>query len=202
MAYTYEISPIANFQTNVDAATNKQFVTAENLTKIQTVNLNVSVPLQITAWWGSQNNFIVTGQQVNAIYQNAPLQFSKMNFNIYSSQNITLSKFLSAELSGFYQSAGLFGTAKFKGLGALNVGLQKSLKKNNAKLRFSIDDVFASIKYRTSVDMPDQHFLTRSEYNFSQRTFKLTYSRNFGNSSLKDKRDRSTGSEEELQRVK
>ena len=200
--YTFENNPIASFQTKVDVTNNKQYVTAENLKNTSTVNVTFSLPFDIAKWWSTQNNFIGSWQMINAFYDNTPLQFQKINFNIFSSQNIKLNESLSAEVSGFYQSAGFFGTARFKALGAVNAGIQKKLKKNYGKLRFSVDDIFTTIKYKTFVERPEQHFTTRSDYNFSQRTFKLTYSRNFGNNSLKEKRNRSTGSEEEMQRVK
>ena len=54
------------------------------------------------------------------------------------------------------------------------LGCKKKFNGNYGKLRFSVNDIFKSISYKTYVDIPAEHFYTRSDYNFSQRTFKLT----------------------------
>jgi hypothetical protein len=202
IAYSLENNSIAEFQPRVDVATNKQYVTADNLINLKTVSVSLTLPFDITKWWSMQNNFIGAWQQINTIYNKSPLRLEVPSFNFNSSQNFKLPKDFSLELSGFYDAGGIFGYSNYKALGALNFGAQKKLNGNAGKLRFSVNDIFATISYKTFVDMPKEHFYTKSDYNFSQRTFKLTYSRNFGNKSLKEKRARETASEEERQRVK
>ena len=50
-------------------------------------------------------------------------------------------------------------------------------------------------------DLPDQNIKTHNKFDFSNRTYILTYSNSFGNSKLKSSRERQTGSEEERNRV-
>ncbi|MEP6713367.1 MAG: TonB dependent receptor [Ferruginibacter sp.] len=202
LAYSIENNSIAEFQPKVDITTNKQYVTAENLENLKTISASLSLPFDITKWWTMQNNFIGAWQQVNAFYNAAPFRLQHLILNFNSSQSFKLPKDYSMEISGFFDAGGIYGTSRYKALGALNFGLQKKLNGNYGKLRFSVNDILKSISYKTYVDIPGQHFYTRSDYNFSQRTFKLTWSKNFGNNSLKGKRERNTASEEERQRVK
>ncbi len=201
LTYSIENNSIATFQPKVDIATNKQYVTAENLDDIKILSASLSLPFTINKWWTIQNNFIGAWQQIDAMYNNLPLHLKQAIFNFNSSSTFTLPKEYSMEVSGFYDAGGLFGTSRYKALGALNFGLQKKLKGNSGKLRFAVTDILKTISYKAIVDRPSEHFYTRSDYNFSQRTFKLTYSRNFGNNSLKEKRERGTASDEERKRV-
>jgi hypothetical protein len=93
----------------------------------------------------------------------------------------------------------MFGTARLEGYGMLNAGIQKKVGKG--KLRFGVDDVFNTFIFETSVKVPEQNLDAEANYKFTQRTYKLTYTRSFGNEKLKDKRNRTTGSEEERGRV-
>ena len=113
----------------------------------------------------------------------------------------TLPNDFSVELVGFYQTKGLFGSAAFLPMGALNIGIQKKFSGNGGTLRFGIDDVLNSLKWRGESNFPEHNLVSGFEADFSQRTFKLTYSRNFGNKELKGTRQRATGSEEERGRV-
>ncbi|MEI8059184.1 MAG: outer membrane beta-barrel family protein, partial [Ferruginibacter sp.] len=202
LGYSIENNSIAEFQPSVDIATNKQYVTAENLINVKIVSLSLSLPFNIAKWWTVQNNFIGAWEQINTINKNLPLQLQQVIFNFNSSHSFTLPKEYSMEVSGFYDAGGLFGTSVYKPLGALNFGLQKKLKGNRGKLRFAVTDILKTISYKTIVDRPSEYFYTRSDYNFSQRIFKLTFTKNFGSKSLKEKRERATASEEERLRVK
>lgn len=202
LAYSIQNNAIAEFQPKVDITTNKQYVTAENLDNLKTLSVSLSLPFDIAKWWTMQNNLIGAWQQINTSYNKMPFRLQNLIFNFNSSNSFKLSKEYSMEISGFFDAGGIYGTSQYKALGALNFGLQKKLNSNYGKFRFSVNDIFKSISYKTYVDMPNEHFYTRSDYNFSQRTFKLTYSKNFGNNSLKEKRERNTASEEERQRVK
>ncbi|MCB0598411.1 MAG: outer membrane beta-barrel protein [Lewinellaceae bacterium] len=115
--------------------------------------------------------------------------------------SFTLPKDFSAELVGFYQTKTLFGASIFLPFYGVNVGIQKKLGANGGTLRFGVDDVLNSVMWRIQNNLPEHNLVSYIEADFSQRTFKLSYSRNFGNNSLKGARQRATGSEEERRRV-
>lgn len=81
------------------------------------------------------------------------------------------------------------------------MGIQKKFSGNGGTLRIGVDDVLNSLRLRSVSDFPEHNLVSDFEVDFSQRTFKLSYSRNFGNNQLKGARQRAIGSEEERRRV-
>jgi outer membrane receptor protein involved in Fe transport len=200
MGYSYETNTIADFQTSVDVATNKQYLQAQNLENNQLVSGTISVPVTVTKWWNMYANITAIYQRVQSNLSNNPLTLTLGNTNIFTSQNFTLPKNYSMELSGFLQTASLAGIYRLEAFGRLDIGIQKKFK-DNSNLRLNVQDLLASFNWRLVADRPEQSFYTRTLANFSQRIFRLTYTRSFGNKQLKEKRNRSTASEEELKRV-
>ena len=201
VSYTKENESIANFQPKL-SKNNKQIYAAENLDNIKTVNVSMSIPFTITTWWNMQNNIQGNWQQLNAIYSTGPFSVEQKNFNFNSAQNFTLPKNYSIELSGFYQSKGLFGATVTRSFGMANFGLQKRFGENNNKLRFAVTNVFDGAMIRGVTDIPAENIYVNINLRFNQRTFKLTYSQSFGNKKLNDKRNRTSASDEEQRRMR
>ena len=186
----------------MDVATNKQYLIGKNLKGTRIINTSISLPVTITSWWFSQINLNGKWLKVESEYKNKPVEVSNVNYNISGFQSFTLPKRYAFEISGFFQSPTLFGAAETKSIWQLNAGLQKKFIKNNASLRFGVDDIFTSMRFRYKFDVPAENFYTDGSILFSKRIFKLTYTQNFGNKILKEKRYRITASEEEKRRVK
>ena len=201
LQYTVEDTAIAQYQTRTIEGTNQQLIAAENMKNRKTASFTLAFPVQVTPWWNMQNNLIGTWQEVNAYFNNDPIQVHNKNLQVVWINSFSLPKDFSAELVGFYQSKGLFGTTVALPIAGLNIGVQKKLRGNLGTLRFGIDDLLNSIKFRGESNFPEYNLVSEIDIDFSQRTFKLTYSRNFGNNQLKGARQRTTGSEEERQRV-
>jgi hypothetical protein len=202
LGYTFESNSIAAYQTEVNVSSNKQYITTQNFKSIQNINASFSLPFTINNWWFSQLNVNSIWQKIDADYKQKPLSITNFNYNISGFQSFTLHKNFAIELSGFYQSAGLLGTSVARSFGQLNAGMQKKFVNNNSSLKFGVDDIFSTMKWRWTLDLPKENFYTNMNIQLSRRIFKLTYSKNFGNKALKDKRTRITASEEERLRVK
>lgn len=200
-SYTYEADPISNFAPRIDPATNKQTLAAENQKNQKTLTAVISFPLTVSKWWNMQNNAIASSQVLNAFYLGSPLVIRQKNFNINSIQTFILPKNFTIELSGFYQSGGLFGIYKGSPMASMDFGLQKKFESKKGNLRFNISNVFGPPTFKATVNAPEKNLIVNGELRFSVRTFRLTYTRSFGNDKVKGKRERSIGSEEEKQRV-
>ncbi len=206
LQYSYEDSTIARFQDQIIAENNQQAIASLNMDNTQVFSAQLTFPVYVTDWWEMQNNVLLLRQQINTFYPPAtgieqPLQINQWGVQGNTTQTFLLPRDFTAEVTGFYQSDSYVGTARFKPIGGLNVGLQKKLKNNAGTLRFNVTDVFNSIVRRRVTDLPEQNAIANGRLDFSQRTFRLTYSRSFGNQKLKQARQRGTGSDDERGRV-
>lgn len=199
--YSFEEGSIARFQDQVDITTNQQAFSPINLKNTHIVSGALALPFYIGDYWEMQNNAIVFWQKINSDYNGEPFSIQNTSYNLSTSQTFLLPKDYSIEVSGFYNSAGVFGRSTLDPITGMSFGVQKKLKNNGGILRFNVTDIFNSIEFNGGTSIPSQGFETDGRFDFSNRTFKLSYSRSFGNNKLKASRERSTGSEEERRRV-
>ncbi len=199
--YTNEDFSIASFQEHIDETTGRLIFDASNLEYTKTFAVTLGVPIKIKNWWRMQNNLNLVKQKVKGFYIDEPVVLSIVNFSANTTQSFKFSDSYSCEISAFYYSPSIFGTAKYNEVYGVNLGAEKKLGEKGGNLKFSINDLFNSIKYVGGTDLPDQNIKTHNVFDFSNRTFTLTYSRNFGNNKMKSARERSTGAEEERKRV-
>ena len=199
--YTNEDSSIANFQERLDEETGRLIFEASNLDYTRTFGLSLGFPWRIKDWWRIQNNFTYVSQKVRGFYYEDPIELSLGNFSMNSSNSFKISESWSAELSGFYRSKSFFGTAIYDAVYRIDSGISKKFGDDGNSLKFTVRDVFDSFEFTGGTDIPEQDLRTRNLFDFSARTFLITYTLNFGNRKLRSIRDRKTGAEEERQRV-
>lgn len=81
----------------------------------------------------------------------------------------------------------------------VNMGVQKKFS-NDSKLRFSFNNIFGyTINYYTH---GGEGYFNEAEFKFERRIFNVSYLLSFGNEKLKNKRNRSTGSDDIKNRIK
>ncbi len=199
LSYSYEKNSIGNFQEEVIPAENRILIIAQNLDYTQTINVTVNLPFPVTKFWYS---FITLGgnyQWARADFTGHEQKASLFNYSVAGAQTFTLPAKFSVELSGFYNSSTFWGISILKPMGKLSMAVQKKFK--NSSLKFLVDDVFSTMALQFKSDDPEIPFHGISNLRISSRIFKLTYTASFGNRILKQKRDRTTASEEERKRV-
>lgn len=200
LSYSYDDNSIAGFQSRIDSKTGKQIFFAENLDYLQTVSLVMAMPVELTKWWNMQNNVIGIWEQAGTTYLNVPIKIQQASLNVRTTQNFQFPKNYSLELAAFYQTASIFGRFKVEPYGKLDIGVQKKFKNNNERLRLAVQDVFSTFKFVWLTNIENENF-SKTHLQFSQATINLTYSRNFGRSTVKAAQNRSGGSVEERGRV-
>ena len=202
VSYSYESEPISNFSPHVDPQTNKETLSAENQDNSRTVNLSLSVPVDITKWWSAQINFNASYIQMNGLYNKEPVVLKRENFFANSVQNFKLPKEFTLSVSAFYSSAGIFGIYKVKPIGSVDLGMQKKLKDKKSAIRLNYGNVFNTIQPNFSVNLPDKNLIASGKIMFTHPSLRFTFTHGFGSEKVKAKRDRPTGSEEEKDRLK
>ena len=199
--YTNEDSSIASFQERLDEETGRLIFEASNLDYTRTFGVSLGFPWRIAGWWRMQNNLTYIRQKVRGFYNENAVEQSLGNFSINSSNSYEITESWSAELSGFYNSESFFGTAKYDAFYRIDSGISKKFGENGGTLKFTVRDIFDSFEFRGGTNLPEQDLRTQNLFDFSARTFLLTYTFNFGNKKLKSSRTRETGAETERRRV-
>jgi hypothetical protein len=136
-------------------------------------------------WWGlaqtrlRRNDAVLDGQQAQG--------------GAYLSNNLTVSKTLTLEISGWYNSGSLQGFERSRAQGAVNVGVLQSMWSKKGNLKLSLDDPFNLARYRfvATTDTYRNRGLNR----WDNRQVRLTLTYNFGNLNVKSGSDRRSAEE-------
>ena len=179
---------------------NVTYTTAENLASYNNFAAELNFPIQfgkrISGFGGNQMIY----NHYKAEYLGDTFNRGKWNWLAYWQVAYKPADTWSFEISGFYLTRFLEEFIMIENLGSLDLGIQKSLWNNKAKLSLNCNDVLFSNKTKANISYQDINVSFR-QLN-ETRNVRLGFTYNFGNRSLKGARDRSTASEAEENRVK
>ncbi len=176
------------------------FQTNENLAKNFSYNANLNIPLQVAKWWSMNNNLNVFYLSFEAPdLAGVALKTGKTSFQFKSQQNFSIVSGLTGELNGSYESALDYGTLSIKPRYSIDAGLSKSLFEKKASLKLALSDVFNTYRNDISSAFPGLTYDVRQKNESQIGRISFTY--RFGKE-IKPARRRSTGSEDEQNRMK
>ena len=184
-----------------------------NIGYVDNFGIAFSVPIPITKWWFSNTYFNLYNNHYvgdipkvtigangveNTTYQ--PLDARATTYQANMTNQFTLPKKFSLELSGWYQSPFIEGQLSGKPMGAVSIGIQKKMLKDKATLKLNVNDIFWTQQFRGSFIFNDidVQIANRSD----SRIVRATFTYRFGNNKVKAARQRQTGLEDEKGRVK
>jgi outer membrane receptor protein involved in Fe transport len=196
LVYSYDNAPIAFAQSRVDSVTGISITGSENLESMKTYSASVSLPVKVSGWWKMQNNFTGQYQEARDIIDKKDNLYITRNFQINSTQTISLKKDLSFEANFNYSSGGLWGLWKQEPFWFLNLGVQKKFEKAGT-FRFNVNDVFMTNIWKFTTAFSESSWNGSWAGRFSRRSFILTWSKNFGGNGVKTKRERQTAADTE-----
>ncbi|GAB3018442.1 outer membrane beta-barrel protein [Spirosoma pulveris] len=182
------------------AAQNITYVTPENLGHLDNLNLNVSFPVTVAKWWRMQNNVNTYYQNYQTVYSGTPYEVKLVAFNLYTSNNFTLNKTLSAEVSGWFNSASQYGFYRAQPMGGFSIGVQKKVMEGKGNIKLNVNDPFWLNQFRGRAMVQDIDFRVGSRW--ESRQIRLTFTYRFGNQNVKGARDRNSATSAEQNRVK
>jgi hypothetical protein len=188
-------------------------VTTINIGYVDNVGIAFSVPVPITKWWFSNtylnlyNNHYVgdipkttidANGNSNTIYQ--PLDARATTYQVNITNQFTLPKKFSLELSGFYQSPFVEGQLVGKPMGQISFGIQKKVLKDKATIKLNVNDIFWTNQFRGNFAFNDIDVQIQNKW--ESRVARMTFTYRFGNNKVASARQRQTALEDEKGRVK
>ncbi|WP_018621368.1 outer membrane beta-barrel protein [Spirosoma luteum] len=177
---------------------NKTYVTTENLGHSQGYTLTLSYPLTVVKGWQLQTNVLGYYNRFQYDYEGTVLQIQNVAGRVNGNNAFTLGHGWTAELNGWVSTPAVNGIWSSPWLGALDTGVQK-LVSSALKVKFSLQDVFHTNRFRPSVNTPNGNQAGILTFDTRVALLNLTYT--FGNQKLKGERQRRTGSDDETRRA-
>ena len=183
-----------------DDTTKTTYATNYNLDTYHNVSFNISSPIPITKWWMAQVNLNANYKSFHAEFQGDTLDNRGFTGNFYLSNEFTLPKGFTAELSGWYQSPEVDGIFVGRSMYMADFGLSKKVLKNMGTIRINLNDIFNTGRWRGYTDYATMDLRVNNKW--ESRRVNVSFSYRFGNQNVKGPQRRSTGSEDERNRVK
>ncbi|HTI07500.1 MAG TPA: TonB-dependent receptor [Puia sp.] len=203
-----DLNPIARYQITESPLKDVLYVSPQNLSWQNNLTLQTNLPWKVNNWWTMNYNLTGGWRQFKEDYTLQPAEATYFAWSATFSQNFSLPRNYSAELSGWYNSWSYNGTVKVAGFGALNAGIKKELNNNRGSLQLSVTDLLRTIRINTYYGtLTEEAFSIRNHVYINTESakiplFKLTYTRSFGSGMWKGQQKQPAGTEDERARIR
>lgn len=173
-----------------------------NVATKDNVNLNISAPIPVTKWWKTFTTVSVFYNNFETVVKGEQIKRSSGGFFGNTQHTFTLGKGWTAEASAFYVSPQIAqeGLFRMKAMYAINAGIQKTVLDKKGTIRLNVNDIFQTQRFRGTYAVTNSDLTLKTLWDSRQVRLNFTY--RFGNSNVKEARNRKTGLEDEQSRVK
>ena len=124
------------------------YVRQANIANQRQYGLSVNSSGPVTKWWTSNIYVNVFNNKFDGIVNNTPVSITATTLMFNGSQQFKFAKTWTAEISGFYRTAGIEGVINTKPFGVMSAGLSKQVLKNNGTVRLNFRDVLNTQTFR------------------------------------------------------
>lgn len=178
------------------------FLTPINLDYQEVVSLNFSAPYSPKNWWNTYTSInLVNLRNVADIDTLGNLNVTANNLNIYHQSTFLLPADWALEVSGWYNSPGIWGAVYETGAnGSLDFGIKKKIFAGRGNIKASYTDVLLTAPWTAVQDFGG--FISQGSGGWESRAFRINFTYAFGSQTVKDARKRKIGLDDELNRVK
>lgn len=178
---------------------NQNFMSPRNVANQKVINFGISYPTKFNDWW----SIYFTVNAYRSIYEATDEDFlstKQYTLSTFAQNTFKITKSFSAEVSGWYSSPSIWsGTFETKSIGSLNIAFQKKFLDDKLTAKLGFNDILYTSSWRGTTQFGDLRIDGGGGSDSRQVQFNLTY--NFGGSDVKKARTRSTGIEEEKDRL-
>lgn len=172
--------------------------TTKNLGNVYNYGVRFNAPASFTNWWNANFNADISYQRYVAYPQNGNLNKGTQDVILSTTQTFSLSKRVSAELAGFYESPTFYGVNYIRASYFVNGAVGLQLFDNRGSLKLSVGDIFNIRRDRayTTYENLDISTVDKKE----TQVMRLTFAYRFGRTGLKAS-IRHAGNDEEEKRM-
>jgi iron complex outermembrane receptor protein len=158
--------------------------------------------MQFAKWWTGYANFGLNHLQYSADFgKGKVIDLGVATWNGYLQQNFELKKWMSIELSGFYNSPSVWGGIfRNREMWSVDAGLKMKFLEERLSANLTVQDIFWTQKWRGDNQFGGLKITARGGWESRQVRMALVY--RFGNRNAKGGRNRSSASSTEQNRVK
>lgn len=181
------------------------FLTPDNVAEMRNIGIALNAPMQLQKWWTSNININVFNNRYRGNYFNSftetndPIDLSYTGYMINVSNTFTLPKSWLLEVSGFYQGKRVDGLTIADPMYVLVLAAQKTIMKGKGTLRANLRDPFHWQRFAGHTQYSDIDVKIRNRWD--NRNLTVTFSYRFGKSTVAQARRRTSGTNEEQNRV-
>ncbi len=177
----------------------KSILTKRNLATQDVFSLNVSYPFSYKAY-SVFANLNGTYSMYKANLEGRTIDLKAPGGTLFVQNTLRFAKTWTAELSGVYVAPSVFmGTFKSKGMGGIDLGLQKQILHGNGTLKISGTDLLHTFRFHGTSDFAGQKLDVSARWESQQ--FKANFTWRFGSNTVKGAKQKAGASEEEKRRA-
>ena len=125
-------------------ATNETYVKQANIAKQRQFGLAVSANMPVNKWWTNSLYVNVFNNRYEGMINTVPVTIQATTLMLNGSQQFKIGKTFTAELSGWFRTAGIEGVFEAGSVGGLNVGFSQQIIKGKGTIRLSVRDILWS----------------------------------------------------------
>ncbi len=178
----------------------KGILTKKNLATQDVVSINISYPFQYKAYSLFANLNANYNMYKADFGQGRQIDANAFGGTLYAQNSVRFAKTWTAELSGVFVAPSLMmGTFKTKGMGGIDLGLQKQILKGNGTLKVSGTDLLHTFRFRGTSEFAGQ--TTKVLARWESQQFKANFTWRFGSTTVKAAKQKTTSAEDEKKRA-
>ncbi len=176
------------------------YQTRDNFNTMDQFGIAVSANFPVATWWEANTYLNAFNNRFDGLYQNDPvkMQFTSMTINL--SNNFTLGKGWTVELSGWYLTKAADGLLVINDMGSASAGFSKQVLKGKGSVKLGVRDIFYSEKFSAYARYSDVDVDVSGRKDSRQVSLNFNY--RFGNKSIAFARKKSGGATDEQSRIK
>jgi outer membrane cobalamin receptor len=177
-----------------------QFLTVDNVARFDNMGLSITAPISFAKWWNTNLFTNIYNNHYVGVFDNTDINLRFTSFMVNLTNNFTIAKGFTAELSGFYRHKSLNGLTRMEPIYQMSLGLQKQVMKGAGTLRLNIRDPFGWQQFKglNQYGKVDANFHFRPDTRQVTTTFTWRFG---GNGQNNQPRRRSSSSQDEQSRV-